>query len=146
MVTDIEDLQIFRSGPFWLLSALTGQPSPGSDERRMCEEALGSLANKYAPDIGHLLLDVDDEDAVRLATSDDRSVATGLTDIAMALRRLDAKTAANYRRTLLTFGFMIAKAHGPFGKSITPEDGQTLVVCASLLDHTGEPLAVALAA
>jgi hypothetical protein len=146
MVTDIGDLQTFRAGPFWLLSALTGQPSPGPDERRMCEEALGSLANGFDPAVAHLLLDVDDEGAVRPVAADDRSVATGLTHIAMALRRLDADTAANYRRALLTFGFTIAKAHGPFGRSITPEDGLTLVVCASLVDHTGAPLAVALAA
>jgi hypothetical protein len=146
MITDIEDVQTLRTGPFWLLAALTGQPSPGPDESRIYEEALESLATNADPDVAHLLLDVDDDGAIRLAATDNRSVATGLTNIAMALRRLDAETAADYRRALLTLGFTIAKAHGPFGKSITPEDGQTLVVCASLIDHTGTPLAVALAA
>jgi hypothetical protein len=146
MVTDTQDVQTLRSGPFWLLSALTGQPSPGPDERRLCEEALESLANKSDPDVAYLLLDVADHGAIRLAASHNCSVATGLTNIAMAMRRLDGDTAVNYRRALLTIGFTIAKAHGPFGKSITPEDGQTLVVCASLLDHTGAPQTVALAA
>lgn len=134
-------LETLRTGPFWVLCALTGHPSPDTDERRVWAETLGGLSRGTAP--SDVICEVDEQGAVRLVAGDDRSVASGLTDIAAALRAIDPASAAAYRRQLLTFGLAVATARGPFGRSVTPEDGQTLVLCAALIDHTERQVAVA---
>ena len=140
----IDDVRtdVLRAGPFWVMSALTGRSVMTDDEQRVWADALAVLDGPALA----LIVDRDPSDTPRLIIGDDRSVLTGLTDIATVLGTLDPLQAADYRRLLLSFGLAVATARGPFGRSVTAEDRQILLLCAALIEPAGGRRSVPLAA
>jgi hypothetical protein len=66
-------------------------------------------------------------------------VVTGLAHALTAMDRLDPTTAADYKIALLRIGVALGRARGPYGRSISPRDEQTLLLVAELLELRRTP-------
>ena len=123
--------------PLWVFSALTGSHSNVPPQAL---DALWASAREAVADATGLgrdvLLDLLTESDVMVSYElDGRPVATGLLQVAEVLRRLPAEEATSVRTRLLgSFGQRIARARGPFGRSISREDQETLDLVAELMD------------
>lgn len=123
--------------PLWVYSALTGSHSTVPSQAL---EALWTSVREAVADARGLgrdvLLDLLTEPDVLVSYElDGRPVATGLLRVAEVLGRLPAQDAADVREVLLvSYGQRIARARGPFGRSISREDQETLELVAELLD------------
>jgi hypothetical protein len=65
---------------------------------------------------------------------DDRPVVSGLRHIVAILDRIEPQTSADFRLALLRIGAAVARNRGPYGRTITPEHEQLLLLIAELLD------------
>jgi hypothetical protein len=66
-------------------------------------------------------------------TLDDRPIVSGLNAVVRLLDRADPVEASRVRSALLGLGQSFARARGPFGRRMTAEDEQTLVLVEQLL-------------
>ena len=71
------------------------------------------------------------------AEQDRRPVTTGLLAVATVSSRLGASAARSMRSALLAVGEGVARTRGPFGRSISREDADTLELLAEVLDVDG---------
>jgi hypothetical protein len=69
---------------------------------------------------------------------DDRPVVSGVRQILEVLDRIDPQTSNDYRFALLRIGADIARSRGPYGRTITPEHEQLLLLLAELLEIDSE--------
>lgn len=65
---------------------------------------------------------------------DGRSVVSGLRDVVTVLGPTDQ--VAGYRRALVRIGGAVARARGPYGREISSEDLNRLLLVAQLLDYS----------
>ena len=65
---------------------------------------------------------------------DGRPVTTGLLAAATVSARLGAGAASSMRSALLAVGEGVARARGPFGRSISRQDADTLELLAEVMD------------
>jgi hypothetical protein len=130
-------MRTLQFGPLWVLSALAGTynrfktyelaafwdtvvavalrtPYPARD-----------ILTSLAEDRPGLLLDFE---------LDDRPVVSGLRQILEILGPIEPETSSGYRLALLRIGIDIARNRGPYGRTITPEHEQLLLLLAELLD------------
>jgi hypothetical protein len=130
-------MRTLQFGPLWVLSALAGTynrfktyelaafwdtvvavalrtPYPARD-----------ILTSLAEDRPGLLLDFE---------LDDRPVVSGLRQILEILDPIEPETSSGYRLALLRIGIDIARNRGPYGRTITPEHEQLLLLLAELLD------------
>jgi hypothetical protein len=135
------EMRTLQLGPFWVLSAVAGTynrfktyelaafwdtvvaialrtPRPARD-----------IFTSMAEDRSGILLDFE---------LDDRPVVSGLRQILEVLDRIDPETSSDYRFALLRIGADIARNRGPYGRTITPEDEQLLLLLAELLGVDSE--------
>lgn len=131
------DRKTLTFAPLWVYSALTGSHSTVPSQAL---EALWTSIREAVADARGLgrdvLLDLLTEPDVLVSYElDGRPVATGLLRVAEVLGRLPAQDADAVREVLLvSYGQRIARARGPFGRSISREDQETLELVAELLD------------
>jgi hypothetical protein len=135
------EMRTLQLGPFWVLSAVAGTynrfktyelaafwdtvvaialrtPRPARD-----------IFTSMAEDRSGILLDFE---------LDDRPVVSRLRQILEVLDRIDPETSSDYRFALLRIGADIARNRGPYGRTITPEDEQLLLLLAELLGVDSE--------
>ncbi|HEY5820886.1 MAG TPA: hypothetical protein VIT20_02845 [Propionibacteriaceae bacterium] len=136
-----DDRRTLQLGPLWVLSALAGTSRFSRYELeafwdgvvgvtlRTPEPARGLLVS-LAADRSGLVLDFE---------LDDRSVVTGLAHVVAALARLESEVSADFRRALLRIGMAVGRARGPYGRQITFEDTQMLMMVAQLLEIEAVP-------
>ena len=65
---------------------------------------------------------------------DDRPLASGLRNVCEVLDGMDSELAADYKLALLRIGVGLAKARGPYGRQVSAENEQLLLLLAELLD------------
>lgn len=136
-----EDVRTLQLGPLWVLSAIvgthTGFADPDlavfweavvSEGLRAPKEARG-LLRSLTLDRSGLLLDLE---------LDRRSVVSGLRDVVAVLGAggsVDDRVEG-YRRALVRIGGAVARARGPYGRQISSEDLNRLLLVAQLLDYS----------
>jgi hypothetical protein len=131
------EMRTLQFGPLWVLSAIAGTynrfktyelaafwdtivavalrtPYPARD-----------ILTSLAEDRPGLLLDFE---------LDDRPVVSGMRQILEILGRIEPETSIGYRLAMLRIGIDIARNRGPYGRTITPEQEQLLLLLAELLE------------
>ena len=131
-----EDVRTLQLGPLWVLSALVGthtrfdQPDLDAfwdavvSEGLRAPAATRALLGTLAVDRAGLLLDLE---------LDGRSVVSGLRDVVTVLG--PEERVEGYRRVLVRIGGAVARARGPYGRQISSEDLNRLLLVAQLLDY-----------
>ena len=69
---------------------------------------------------------------------DDRSIVTGLSEVALLLERVPAQVSRDARDAMLRVGTDLARARGPFGRRVSDQDAQMLQLVAQLLESAAE--------
>ncbi|HET7474393.1 MAG TPA: hypothetical protein VFJ97_00025 [Dermatophilaceae bacterium] len=137
-----QEMRSLQLGPLWVLSALAGTHG------RFDPLALDALwdtvvatALRAPPQTREILTSItaDRSSLVMAFELDGRPVASGLVHVADALDRVGPPLAEDFRLALLRIGDGIARAYGPFGRSITTEHRQLLLLLAELLQPCGSP-------
>jgi hypothetical protein len=136
------DERTLQFGPLWVLSALSGTYTRFDEFElaafwdsvvevalRAPEPARGVLTSTAADRPG-LLLDF---------ALDGRPVVSGLSHVVALLDRLGPPLDQDYRSALMAIGASLARARGPFGRRITEDDSQKLLLLGALLEIEEEP-------
>jgi hypothetical protein len=76
-------------------------------------------------------------------TKDDRPVVSGLRHIVAILDRGSEDMAEAYKLALLRIGLEVGRSRGPYGRALTPEDEQMLLLLAELLEMDSESALIA---
>lgn len=124
-----------RLGGVWVLSALVGRTRFDSDEQDAFWDCVADAALR-AEGLDRRILHAMAADRRWLFDEfalDGRPIVSGLNAVLALLDRVDAVEADRVRSTLLRFGADFARARGPFGRRITVEDEQTLMLVEQLL-------------
>jgi hypothetical protein len=137
-----DDLRTLQFGPLWVLSALAGTSSRFDPDEldtfwdtvvhatlRAPEPIRGWLTS-LAVDRPGLLLDFE---------LDNRPVVSGLSRVCAVLDQLGSQLSADFRLTLLRIGIAVGRARGPYGRRLTFEDTQLLLLLAQLLEIEAVP-------
>jgi hypothetical protein len=69
---------------------------------------------------------------------DGRPVVSGMLSVSRLLERMTAETRDDVRASILAVGGSVARARGPFGRRMTTEDEQTLLLVEQLLQTEAE--------
>jgi hypothetical protein len=126
--------------PVWVLSALAGRVRFDEDERGAYWDAVTDAALRSTGPGRQLLGTAAAErrwlfDEFEL---DGRPVVSGLLSVTRLLERMAADTRDDVRASILRVGEGVARARGPFGRRMTIEDEQTLLLVEQLLQTTSE--------
>jgi hypothetical protein len=129
------DQRTLRLAPLWMLSGLVGRARLEIWEL----DALWSAVRAAIPTttwLGREALQaaLDDPGLVEAYERDGRPVTTGLLAAATASAAHGAGAAISTRSALLAVGEGVARARGPFGRSISRQDADTLELLAEILD------------
>jgi len=131
------EMRTLQFGPFWVLSAVAGTYNRfKSYELAAFWDTVVAVAlrtpfpardilTSLASDRSGLLLDFE---------LDDRPIVSGLRQIMEILERMEPDTSSDFRLALLRIGVDIARARGPYGRTITEEQEQLLLLIAALLE------------
>jgi hypothetical protein len=124
-----------RLAPVWVLSALAGRVRFDEDERGAFWDAVTDAALRSAGPGRELLGTAAAErrwlfDEFEL---DGRPIVSGLLSVTRLLERMAVETRDDVRATVLRVGEGVARARGHFGRRMTLEDEQTLLLVHQLL-------------
>ncbi|CAN7594185.1 hypothetical protein LJR027_004207 [Terrabacter sp. LjRoot27] len=124
-----------RFAPVWVLSALAGRVRFDEDERGAFWDAVTDAALRSAGPGRELLGTAAAErrwlfDEFEL---DGRPIVSGLLSVTRLLERMAVETRDDVRATVLRVGEGVARARGHFGRRMTLEDEQTLLLVHQLL-------------
>ena len=130
-----DDQRALRLAPLWLLSAIVGRSRLESWEL----DALWDSVRAALPSTSWLSAQVlraalDDPDLVAVYERDGRPVTSGLLEAVTVSARVGPGAARSMRSALLAVGEGVARARGPFGRSITRQDADMLELLAEILD------------
>jgi hypothetical protein len=137
-----DDRRTLQFGPLWVLTALAGTYNRfdtvelGAFWDTLVEVALRTpepargILTSTTVDRASLLLDF---------ALDGRPVVSGLADVVGALDRMGPPTDQDYRSALLRIGSAVARARGPYGRRVTEDDQQKLLLLGALLEVETEP-------
>ena len=129
------DQLTLRLAPLWMYSALVGRSRLETWELDAVWDAVrATLASTTGLGGEALQATLDDPDLVAALEGDDRPVTTGLLAAARVSAGLGADAADSFRCALLAVGERVARARGPFGRSISRQDADTLELLAEILD------------
>ena len=135
------DLRTLQLGPLWVLSALAGTHANfRSYELEAFWDSLVAVTLRTASPAQDILRSTA-ADRLRLLadfTTDDRPVVSGLRHIVAILDRGPDDLAESYKVALLRIGLAVARSRGPYGRALTPEDEQMLLLLAELLELDSE--------
>ena len=127
-------------GPVWVVSALVGRVHFDELEQEAFWEAVGDAPVGDYP-LPWTLMQAITRNRDWLLDEfvlDDRSIISGLSRVATLLERVPVDISRATREAILRVGAGVARARGPFGRRITPEDAQTLELLAQLLESAAE--------
>jgi hypothetical protein len=129
-----------RLGPVWVLSAIAGRVRFDPDERSAFWDAVTDAALRSTGPGRELLGTVAAE---RRWLFDDferdgRPVVSGLLAVTRLLERMSPDTRDDVRASILGIGESVARARGPFGRRMTLQDEQTLLLVGQLLQTSAE--------
>lgn len=129
-----------RLGPVWVLSAVAGRVRFDADERGAFWDAVTDAALRSTGPGRELLGTAAAErrwlfDEFEL---DGRPVVSGLLAVTRLLERMSPDTRDDVRASILRVGESVARARGPFGRRMTVEDEQTLLLVGQLLQTSAE--------
>ena len=129
------DQQTLRLAPLWMFSALVGRTRLETWELDAIWDAVrATLPTTTWLGSEALQATLDDPDLVAAYERDGRPVTTGLLAAATVSARLGAGASSSMRAALLAVGEGVARARGPFGRSISRQDADTLELLAEVLD------------
>ena len=129
------DQQTLRLAPLWMFSALVGRTRLETWELDAIWEAVrATLPTTTRLGSEALQATLDDPDLVAAYERDGRPVTTGLLAAATVSARQGAGAASSMRSALLAVGEGVARARGPFGRSISRQDADTLEMLAEIMD------------
>jgi hypothetical protein len=129
------DQQTLRLAPLWMFSALVGRTRLETWELDAIWDAVrATLPTTTWLGTEALQATLDDPDLVAAYERDGRPVTTGLLAAATVSARLGAGAASSMRSALLAVGEGVARARGPFGRSISRQDADTLELLAEIMD------------
>ncbi|GAA3721117.1 hypothetical protein GCM10022399_41880 [Terrabacter ginsenosidimutans] len=129
-----------RLAPVWVLSALAGQVRFDEDERGAFWDAVTDAALRSTGPGRELLGTAAAErrwllDAFEL---DSRPVVSGLLSVTRLLERMSPDTRDDVRASILRVGEGVGRARGHFGRRMTLQDEQTLLLVHQLLQTARE--------
>jgi hypothetical protein len=135
-----EDWLTLRLGPVWVLSALVGRSRFDPMEQEAFWQSVDEAAAGRVGLAAQLMNAIFDDriwlfDEFEL---DDRPIVSGLSQVAFLLERTDSQSSAETREAIQQVGSGVARARGPFGRRITDQDSQTLLLVAQLLETPSE--------
>ena len=129
------DQQTLRLAPMWVFSALVGRTQLETWELEAIWDAVrATLPTASGLGSEALQATLDDPGVVPAYERDGRPVTTGLLAAATVSARLGPEAASAVRSALLAVGEGVARARGPFGRSISRQDADTLELLAEVLD------------
>ena len=131
-----------RLAPVWVLSALAGRIRFDEDERGAFWDAVTDAALR-SEGPGRELLGTAAAERLWLFDEfelDGRPVVSGLLSVSRLLERMDPDTRTDVRSSILSVGAGVALARGHFGRRMTLEDEQTLLLVEQLLQTAPETL------
>ncbi|GAB2775043.1 hypothetical protein ACXR8F_04770 [Terrabacter sp. AAH1] len=134
------DVVTLRFGPVWVLSALTGRTVFDDDERGAFWDAVTDAALR-STGAGRAVFETAASERRWLFDEfalDGRPVVSGLLAVTRLLERLSAEARDDVRLGIVRVGAAVALARGPFGRRMTTEDEQTLVLVDELLRTSKE--------
>ena len=147
MLRDLQasERDALRLAPLWVLDAVAGRHTRFSDLElasfwRAVEDAMfacGGLTRDLLADLYRARQEV-----VAHFEADPRPVASGLRQVRAALSRLAPDEVETFTGAVLRIGVQVARERGPYGKVVSPENGQTLQLLAALLDTDLSPSAL----
>lgn len=129
-----------RLAPVWVLSALTGRCRFDDDESAAFWDAVarGAIESRGP---GREVLSAAAADRRWLFDEfelDGRPIVSGLLSVTNLLQRMTEESRDDIRATVLRIGQHVARARGPFGRRMTIEDEQTLLLIEQLLQTPAE--------
>ena len=136
------DIVTLRFGPVWVLSALTGRTVFDDDERGAFWDAVTDAALR-STGAGRALFETAASERRWLFDEfalDGRPIVSGLLAVTRLLERLSVDARDDVRLGIVRVGASVARARGPFGRRITTEDEQTLILVDELLRTPAETL------
>jgi hypothetical protein len=129
------DQQTLRLAPLWMFGALVGRTRLETWELEAIWDAVrATLPTTASLGSEALQATLEDPDIVAAYERDGRPVTTGLLAAATVSARLGPGAASSMKSTLLAVGEGVARARGPFGRSISRQDADTLELLAEVLD------------
>lgn len=129
------DQQTLRLAPLWVVSALVGRTRLETWELAAVWDAVrATLPTTSLLGSEALQATLDDPDLAAVHERDGRPVTTGLLAAATVSARFGPGAADSVRSALLAVGEGVARARGPFGRSISHQDADTLELLAEVLD------------
>ena len=132
--SESESLTLRLSG-VWILRALVGHTHFDADEQDAFWDCVTDAALR-TQGLARWILEAMASDRRWLFDEfqlDDRPIVSGLNAVVRLLDRADPDEAHRVRSTLLDLGHSFARARGPFGRRMTTEDEQTLMLVEQLL-------------
>ena len=132
-----DSLQILQLGPVWILSAVTGS---GTTFSRLDLDTFWETVYAVAQRTSGAARDVIDSvlragpDLFLAFELDERPLVSGMRQVTEVLAGMDAQVARDYKLALLRIGVGLATARGPYGRQVSPENEQMLVLLAELLE------------
>lgn len=132
-----DSLQILQLGPVWILSAVTGS---GTTFSRLDLDTFWETVYAVAQRTSGAARDVIDSvlragpDLFLAFELDERPLVSGVRQVTEVLAGMDAQMARDYKLALLRIGVGLATARGPYGRQVSPENEQMLVLLAELLE------------
>jgi hypothetical protein len=134
------DLCTLRLGPVWVLSALTGRMTFDADECGAFWDAVTDSALR-STGAGRAVFEALARERRWLFDEfvlDCRPVVSGLMAVTRLLERMSPESRDDVRRSIVRVGAYVARARGPFGRRMTTEDEQTLLIVEQLLQTSAE--------
>jgi hypothetical protein len=131
------EMRTLQFGPLWVLSAVAGTYNRfKSYELAAFWDTVVAVALRTPQPARDLLTSMaEDRSALLLDFGlDDRPVVSGLGQLLEILNRMDSETSNDFRLALMRIGIDVARNRGPYGRTITPEHEQLLLLLAELLE------------
>jgi hypothetical protein len=131
------EMRTLQFGPLWVLSSLAGTYNRfKSYELAAFWDTIVAVALRTPHPARDILTSMTEDRSGLLLDFelDDRPVVSGLRHIVAILDRIEPEASADFRLALLRIGVAIARNRGPYGRTITREHEQLLLLIAELLD------------
>jgi hypothetical protein len=127
-------------GPLWVVSALLGRNHLDELEQEAFWRAVEDAPIGDAPTAWTLMQAISRHRGWLLDefVLDERSIITGLSEVASMLEREPIDCSRATREAILRVGSGVARARGPFGRRVTDSDAQMLELLAQLLETAAE--------
>jgi hypothetical protein len=131
------EMRTLQFGPLWVLSALAGTYNRFKTyELAAFWDTVVAVALRTPYPARDILTSLTEDRPGLLIDFelDDRPIVSGLRQILEILGRIEPETSSHFRLALLRIGIDIARNRGPYGRTITPEQEQLLLLLAELLE------------